>query len=380
MIRRIGITGATGYIGRHLERRAEDEGFEIIRLVRKPTKPSDRHCDINSDFVPGITRGIDAIVHLALNIDEALVGNPHEMAFANGLVEECAEAGIPLIFVSSQAACEPVSRYGFTKRALETVFLTRGADVVRPGLVYGGLELGLWGTLARVVERAPLIPDLGSGAKVQPIHVDDLAEGLIRVLRKRQPGSSGNVWMLSGPTIFFSRFLRVMGEHRFGKRVNMLPIPISIAYLVLAITGKVFGPRLAPARLHSLVNLQEMPGPEHARALGVTLRSLENGMSRSGATTRAELLHATREIRAIMGNHQFPWVARRIVRARRHIHDAGLEAITSALLPIRTLEASRIALVDMQPISGRLRSLTALASALFQSIPHVPRLLRRVLE
>jgi len=36
---------------------------------------------------------------------------------------------------------------------------------------------GLFGTLVKVVRRLPLLPTFLPAPKIQPIHVDDLAEG-----------------------------------------------------------------------------------------------------------------------------------------------------------------------------------------------------------
>jgi len=60
------VTGASGLIGSALVSSLEDDGHEVIRLVRRPARDSrERHWDANAEPDPALVDGADAVVHLA---------------------------------------------------------------------------------------------------------------------------------------------------------------------------------------------------------------------------------------------------------------------------------------------------------------------------
>jgi uncharacterized protein (TIGR01777 family) len=69
----IGLTGATGFIGRHLITAAVRRGYEVVAFTRKPEKPV-HDCIETRRFAAGETpdfRGCQAVIHLA---GESIVG------------------------------------------------------------------------------------------------------------------------------------------------------------------------------------------------------------------------------------------------------------------------------------------------------------------
>src|SRR5436190_1222713 len=72
--------------------------------------------------------------------------------------------GRRVVLVSSLAAFEGArSLYGRAKLELERAVLARGGVVLRPGVVFGVDAGGLFGSLARVIGRRPLVPLAGGG-------------------------------------------------------------------------------------------------------------------------------------------------------------------------------------------------------------------------
>src|SRR5690606_10483676 len=109
-----------------------------------------------------------------------------ETAFARDLARMAGERGIPMVFLSSQASSpQAPTGYGRTKAAIEAAILPLHAAVIRPGLVYGGEERGLFGLLCALLRRSPLRPRLWPSPPVQPVHVDDLCAAIITVLGER---------------------------------------------------------------------------------------------------------------------------------------------------------------------------------------------------
>jgi nucleoside-diphosphate-sugar epimerase len=190
-VRRIAVTGATGFIGRNLVADLVARGVEVVAVGR----PLDRASLANA------FSGVDAVVHLA-----GLVSAVREQEFSTVNVEltrvvaEAARAsGVRLIHVSSLAAAgpapasaprseddppAPVTAYGRSKLEGERL-LAAMPDlrwvILRPAIVYGPgdramlplFRLARWGVL-------PLVGR--PGAAYTAIHVADLIRALVAAL------------------------------------------------------------------------------------------------------------------------------------------------------------------------------------------------------
>lgn len=189
------VTGATGFIGRHLLPALSRRGATPIALVR-PTSDR-RHLPTGTATALGdltdaasLRRAADradAVVHLA-----SLLKVPWKPAFQTVNVEgtravaaACAASGARLVVVSSLAAGPraPVSRYGRVKRAAEEAAraLCPRAPIVRPPAVFGPHDaamLPLFRAAARGWHACPTRP----ARRISMIHVHDLADLLADVV------------------------------------------------------------------------------------------------------------------------------------------------------------------------------------------------------
>ena len=195
------ITGANGFVGRSVLRalaaaripdirlllREPDElaatyrdepGWQFIRgRLETPTRWSDALCDVG------------AILHLASSTGKASPRVHHNVIVrgTQQLLESAQARGVPrFLFVSSVAAGFPDRRYyayAEAKRSAEAAVSASPLDtlIVRPTMV-----LGPGSALGAALRRLALLPApvvFGSGTtRVQPIHVDDLADLLIASL------------------------------------------------------------------------------------------------------------------------------------------------------------------------------------------------------
>lgn len=311
----LGVTGASGYVGRALVARALQEGHAIVSLGRRPTATmAHRSADLAAPVSPTLLEGLDAVVHLAANTDGADTSPEQELAFASELAAQAATRGCRMVFLSSQAASPGApSVYGRTKAAIEASVLGHGGTVARAGMVYGSAPGGLYGVLDRAVRRLPLLPALVWPApQVQPIHVDDLADGLLRLAcGEQKPG----VLALAGPPVSFTGFLAEIARQRYGRRPRFLPIPVPALRLLLRIGKSFAGPRLSPARLDSLVALPSLDAKADLARLGLRLRNLEAGLGRPSPRRRGLLCEARRLSRALLGRPPTPALSRRYARA-----------------------------------------------------------------
>ena len=147
MSRRIAVSGASGFIGRHLVAHLAARGDQVVP-VRRPFEPS---------TLLETLHGADAVVHLA-GVVSALREQDYFVANVDGtraVAAAARTAGIPLIHISSLAAAgpaspraprsedeanAPINAYGRSKLGGEREVAALDGlrwTILRPGVVYG---------------------------------------------------------------------------------------------------------------------------------------------------------------------------------------------------------------------------------------------------
>ena len=199
------IVGAGGFIGRHLVGRLVAEGVPVTAAGRSPARlarlvpgAAALRCDLGRDDVDdwrGRLAGVDAVVNCAgLFGDVRAYAQVHERGPA-ALFDACRAAGVRRVVQISAlgADAQAASAYHRSKAtaddhlaALDPTGSAMGWAVLRPSLVVGrgGRSSALFVALAAL----PVMPRLGrAGGLVQPIHVDDLVEVIVRLLQAPLP-------------------------------------------------------------------------------------------------------------------------------------------------------------------------------------------------
>ena len=141
---KVALTGATGFLGGYVLRRALEAGHSVRALTRKPQLAQD-----GIEWIAGslddtislatLCDGADAVIHVAgvVNGDAATFDTGNRL----GTVQMLAAAtGMRFVHVSSLAAREPqLSNYGASKRAAEDAVVASALDwrIVRPPAIYG---------------------------------------------------------------------------------------------------------------------------------------------------------------------------------------------------------------------------------------------------
>lgn len=215
MRRRVAVTGATGFIGRHVCAELAAGGDEVLAIVRpgSPRRPPPDAVALNAELTASALReaftGVDAVVHLAgviSAIDDAeymaanVVGT-REVALA------AAAAGARLVHVSSLAAAgpaspaaprseddppSPVTAYGRSKLDSEAaVHAIDGLSwvILRPGVVYGPGDRAML-PLFRAAKRG-VLPLVGrTGAAYMFVHVSDVVRAIDASIGVLPPGET----------------------------------------------------------------------------------------------------------------------------------------------------------------------------------------------
>ncbi|HVL87940.1 MAG TPA: complex I NDUFA9 subunit family protein [Candidatus Thermoplasmatota archaeon] len=210
----IAITGAAGFVGRHLVWHLLEKGEAVRGLVHDPAdgqtlealgagwKQGDvRKPETLRDFV----RGADAVVNLVAILREAPAEGQTFSAVnvegARNVARTCAQEGVPrLVHVSALGVvANPAFPYADSKWRGEDAVRKEfpAATILRPSLLAGRGHpaFDVW---ARQVRSLPLVPVPGDGnVKLQPLDVRDLSE-CVR-LAATQPDYARRSIDLGGP-------------------------------------------------------------------------------------------------------------------------------------------------------------------------------------
>ena len=280
------MTGATGYIGQRLVIAAKNAGHHVVVAGRSSAEVP---FDLSHPQPLQLPDTFDAVFHLAA-ITSASATNPEaEITAARYLFQAAAQQGARIIFVSSQASGEYApTDYGRTKWQIEQLALASSGCVLRPGQVYGGIESGLFGVLAAVVRQLPAYPAFLPAPAIQPVHVDDLVAVLLSCVTT-QGLEATQLNIGAEQPISFTHFLQ--GIERHWVRRFRLPVPVPVVFVRLGIrlVGHTLRTKLGLERLNSLFDLKTMETRDDLCRLGIPLRTLENGLSRSGNARRRDL-------------------------------------------------------------------------------------------
>jgi nucleoside-diphosphate-sugar epimerase len=259
------VTGANGFIGRHLIKLLLERGYEVRGLVRTTSDTSslaplfDQHGD-RLHLVIGDVRqpstlagkfdGVEYVFHLAAVLlgltnsefrDTIVTGTQNVMeaarADATGLkrfvyVSSLAAAGpspadgAPL---TEAAECKPVSWYGTAKRDTEQWLRAHCGDVpvtiVRPVSVYGEGEQDLSrGTFPLV--KLGFQPRVGfSQSRASFVYVGDLVRGMVAAAESER--AAGHTYFLADPTPVTTADLGEAIADAVGQKVRIpLPTPV----------------------------------------------------------------------------------------------------------------------------------------------------------
>ncbi|MFH1302756.1 MAG: NAD-dependent epimerase/dehydratase family protein [Planctomycetota bacterium] len=288
------ITGATGYIGTHLVQAALKEGHLLILASREKREQDSAewiHFDLKSTAALRPPVPIDVIIHLAANtqLNPEIDGND-EIRAAQMLLSVACQNSAKLIFVSSQTASQVApTEYGRTKWRIEQDVLAANQSVIRPGQVYGGQPSGMFNELLSVVKKWPCLPAFFPSPKIQPVHVDDLVQGILCVAGAEQ--RSPALYCLAAPQpIRFSTFLFSIAKYRLRVRRLFLPCPAFLITMFIKVLRNKSKTASRLERLLSLFQLTVMETSPDLESLRLQLRPLHSGMHPSGNDDRRQLL------------------------------------------------------------------------------------------
>ena len=142
--------------------------------------------------------------------------------------------------------------------------------LLRPTMIYGTARDRNVSRLLRFLKRWPIFPVCGN-ALWQPIYVEDLAHAVLNALDS--PRSIGKAYNVAGARpLAFGDLVRTAAR-AVGRRVLLLPVPITTAVLAARVTRVV-----SPEQVRRLAEDKAFAYTEAARDFGFAPRSFDEGV------------------------------------------------------------------------------------------------------
>jgi len=262
------VTGATGFVGRHLVHALVTGGYPVRCLVRNvigaraglPQGVELVKGDVNDPkTLRSACEGIDGVINLVAIIREH-DRETFERVNVEGtinLVVEAGQAGVRrLIHVSAMGVRNsPEYRYIYSKWLGEEA--VRQSDlawtILRPSLIYGE-GFGFFDRLLQSIRLfpPPLVPVPGGGHTLfQPIAVGDVVKCILKAWHN--PAMAGQIYELGGPEhLSYRQMLNALLQVRGIKRF-MVPVPMTVMRLVVPLMSRIFkDPPVTMAELKQL--------------------------------------------------------------------------------------------------------------------------------
>lgn len=246
LVRRVFLTGATGYIGGRLAPRLLDRGYTVRCVARSEAKLRARpwathdhvefvEGDVSSDAIAEALKDCDAAYYLIHSM-EASVGEyrSKDLKLAENFGRACARAGVKrIIYLGGLGETgEGLSKHLTSRREVEAALASSGVPVtvLRAAMIIGSGSAS-FEILRYLVERLPvMITPRWVSTESQPIAIRDVLFYLIEVLNVEE--TTGQTLDIGGPNIVsYADLMREMASALGLRRRLVIPLPVLTPHL-----------------------------------------------------------------------------------------------------------------------------------------------------
>jgi uncharacterized protein YbjT (DUF2867 family) len=249
------VTGATGFVGRHIVQALRADGRDVRALVRNPSR-ADALAQQGVELAPGdVTNpaslraalaGTDTVIHLVA----IRQGRPEQFQRVmidgtRSLLAAAKDTGVGRFIQMSALGTSPETKnlvpYYGAKWAMEQDVQASGLPYVifRPSFIFG-TDGGILPTFATIAKVAPVTPITGSGRqRIQPIWVDDVGAYFSKAVDLE--AATNQTFELGGPdAVSWNEFWERLKRAR-GSRRPSVHVPMSLMRLNALVTERLPG-------------------------------------------------------------------------------------------------------------------------------------------
>ena len=241
-MKKVLITGANGFIAKHIARCLKDAGCFVIGTSRYVQ---------SIEFIDKVVSGIlgeplkdvftdhqiDVLIHCAY--DKQDIDNEKNAEGTILWAEQAEKESVGLqIFMSSLSATEEaVSPYGLKKFEVEKWFIEHNQVVFRLGLVIG--NGGLFGTIISMIRKSPLVPLVDMGKNITYVSGIGTVSSVARdfAVNSNKAGRGRVFFLQQKAPVLFSDVLKEIRK-QYELRCIFIPIPYFLFSFILALTEK----------------------------------------------------------------------------------------------------------------------------------------------
>ena len=274
------LTGATGFIGNHLDTSLRASGHTVTG-VSKSTGCDYRELTDSMAWLPHLD-GIDVVINSVGIISESEADDfeyLHHLAPA-ALFRACEQAGVCRVIQISALGADvsATTPYHCSKLAADEVLRSCDLDwfILRPSLVYGAgsRSMALFERLASL----PVIPLVSGGKQMlQPVHINDLVELVLNCLTRTR--SRINLDVVGEKPVCLRDWISLIRRAEGKRKTRVLPVPYVLC-LAFSYISRYFSPMIQPDNLRMLQAGNTADPAPVAAILGHMPADIETGWHR----------------------------------------------------------------------------------------------------
>jgi len=307
------VTGATGFIGKHLIEKLVKKKHKVRCLIRKTSRKEDINYLkklkvelFNGDLtdkksLKGICRGIDIVYHLTgvlgnFHISNKLLFNINVEGTKNILEESeknnvkkfifCSSAGVlgPIVSGNELSHYNPSNFYEKTKVEAEKLVLKTklGYVIIRPEFVYGPMDNHVLPLFKAIKNKKFFV--IGDGnSLLHPTYIGDLTQAFIKCLN---PKIKNQVYVIAGEKTIKVKKLYKLIAKKLNVKTNETQIPKFIAIIlafILENSTKIFksNPILTKSRIKFFTENRTFDTSKAKKEIGYSPIKLERGIEKT---------------------------------------------------------------------------------------------------
>ena len=240
--KKILVTGANGFIGSHLVSILAKSGYEVWAMIRPGKLP---YFEYENELIKVVYGDLTekksllklvpsggTVINLAVNPSDKRLSVEVNIKGLKNLTEAAKEKKVrKFIQISSQAVkINKKGRYAKTKLEGEDIVKNAGINwvILRPSLVYGEGEKGLFNKIKALAQKLKIVPVFGNGKSlVYPVKIEELCQIILKSIQsKKDLGKIVDVG--SSPGVSYLEMYRMVA----GEGVRILHLPVILGKLM----------------------------------------------------------------------------------------------------------------------------------------------------